>query len=84
MTSFFVAWEAVWIFEARYDFAATDEEVRSLETPGQVVDFVRVKSGGRASPTEVLRELAGRIRRPLDASHLDTLLAELVPSPVEE
>lgn len=84
MTSFFVAWEAVWIFEARYGFRAADDEVREIETPRQLVNYVQSRSGDRATEAEVLRELAGRIRRPLDPSHLDTLLAELVPSPVRE
>lgn len=82
MAGYFVTWEAVWIFEARYEFSAAEQDVRALETPRHLVDFVRAKSCGRAAQAEVLAELATRIRRPLDPSHLDTPIPQLVPSPV--
>ncbi len=81
MAAYFVAWETVWIFESRHGFTTTDAEVEGARTPGQLVELVRAKSGGRATQVEVLNELAGRIRRPLDPSHLDIPLAELVPEP---
>ena len=83
MTGFFVTWETVWIFEARYDFIAPDDDVASITTPRALVQYVQARSGGRATKEEVLAELASRIRRPLDASHLDALVADLVPDPLD-
>jgi predicted Zn-dependent protease len=81
-TRYFVVWEVVWMFEAKYGFSSDEREVAQLDTPRSLFDLLHGKSGGRATLEEVLEDLSLRIKRPVDASHLDDLLVDLIPDPV--
>jgi hypothetical protein len=81
MTRYFVVTEVVWIHEGRHAIAVEPSEVERVRTPRDLVVLLRAKSSDRASAAEILTDLSSRIRRPLDASHLDTPLEDLVPGP---
>jgi Zn ribbon nucleic-acid-binding protein len=82
MTRLFVTWETVWLFEAEHAFEAEDEAVQAIETPADLVAYLRRMAGDELPEEAVLEALASRIRRPLDASHLRTPITELVPDPM--
>ncbi|MEM7156565.1 MAG: hypothetical protein AAF799_27205 [Myxococcota bacterium] len=81
-TRYFVVTEVIWIFEGLHGFTTEEAEIHAVQTPADLVELMREKSRGGVQASVVLSELAGRIRRPLDRSHLQTPIEELVPEPM--
>ena len=72
--------ETLFIFEGKFGFETDDADLEDLRTPRDVIAYVARRAAPReVDPDEVLRALAQRLKRPLDRSHLDTRLMDLVP-----
>lgn len=83
LSRFLIVAETLFMFEGEGEFETIDADLDGLRTPRDLIEYV----GRRAAPrvirgTDVLNALADRLKRPLDQSHLDELIGDLVPDAI--